>query len=124
MQIIQLEFSSALNTSLQKGDILYYSTLTPAGSSGFEQASTGGITKLGVITNIDQANINFPKVNVIYDEINVNPPTAGDYIMFEKNKRVNSSNLVGYYAEVQFKNYSTEKAELFSIGSEVSESSK
>ena len=44
--------------------------------------------------------------------------------MFEKDKQVNSSSLIGYYAEVKFVNNSTEKVELFSIGAEVSESSK
>ena len=44
--------------------------------------------------------------------------------MFAKNKEVNSSSLKGYYAEVKFVNNSNEKAELFSIGSGVSESSK
>ena len=44
--------------------------------------------------------------------------------MFAKDKKVNSSSLVGYYADVEFKNYSSEKIELFSIGSEISENSK
>ena len=119
MQIIQLEFSFDLNTSLQKGDTVYYSTLQSAGG-GFQKSQTNDITKLGIVTEI----VNKYKIKVIYDEVNINPPAANDYIMFEKNKYVNSSTLKGYYAEIEFKNYSTDKAELFSIGSEVSESSK
>ena len=34
------------------------------------------------------------------------------------------SSLIGYYAEVKFTNDSTEEAELFSVGMDVSESSK
>ena len=46
------------------------------------------------------------------------------YIMFEKDKQVNSSSLMGYYANVKLMNDSTSKIELFSLGSEVTESSK
>jgi hypothetical protein len=44
--------------------------------------------------------------------------------MFSKDNKANLSSLLGYYAEVEFKNNSTDEAELFSIGSEVFESSK
>lgn len=50
--------------------------------------------------------------------------TADDFIMFSKNKAVNNSSLLGYYAEVKLSNDSTDKVELFSIGSEVTQSSK
>ena len=52
------------------------------------------------------------------------PPPLGAYISFAKDKRGNTSSLLGYYASVNFVNNSTEKAELFSVGFEVSESSK
>lgn len=48
----------------------------------------------------------------------------GDYISFVKDKRVNTTSLLGYYASINFVNDSKEKAELFSFGSEFSESSK
>ena len=44
--------------------------------------------------------------------------------MFAKDKKVNTSSLLGYYADVKFVNNSTTKAELFSVGSEIAESSK
>jgi len=44
--------------------------------------------------------------------------------MFGKDKRANSSSLIGYFAKASFVNDSTGKVELFSIGSEVSESSR
>ena len=44
--------------------------------------------------------------------------------MFAKDSSINLSGLVGYYAEVKIKNNSTEKAEMFSIASEVTPSSK
>ena len=44
--------------------------------------------------------------------------------MFQKEKSANNTSLIGYYAEVQLKNSSLEKAELFAVGSEVAPSSK
>jgi len=44
--------------------------------------------------------------------------------MFSKNKKINSSSLKGYYAEVNLINNSTEKIELFAIGSSIAISSK
>ena len=45
-------------------------------------------------------------------------------MIFEKDKTVNTPSLVGYYAEVKIKNNSTEKAEMYSIASEITPSSK
>mgnify|MGYP003677008840 FL=1 len=49
---------------------------------------------------------------------------ASDFIMFAKNHAVNTSSLLGYFADVKFENNSTDKIELFSVGSEITESSK
>ena len=46
------------------------------------------------------------------------------YFSFSKSGVVNQNELIGYYASVKFENNSTEKAELFSAGTEVHENSK
>ena len=46
------------------------------------------------------------------------------YIFFTKDSEGNTSNLKGYYAEAQFRNDKTTEVELFSVGSEIFESSK
>jgi len=51
-------------------------------------------------------------------------PVAGDYVFFGKDTKVNTSGVRGYYAEVEMKNDSNSQAELFSVGSEISPSSK
>ena len=51
-------------------------------------------------------------------------PERHDYLMFAKSKSVNTSGLKGYYLKAVFKNNSTKYAELFSVGTEVTESSK
>tara|TARA_R100000734_G_C3305383_1_gene95898 strand:+ start:770 stop:1342 length:573 start_codon:yes stop_codon:yes gene_type:complete len=53
-----------------------------------------------------------------------NPLVPNSFISFLKNNKVNKKSVKGYYAEVKLTNNSNEKAELFSIGSEISESSK
>jgi hypothetical protein len=44
--------------------------------------------------------------------------------MFSKDNKANMSSILGYYAEIEFKNNSKTEAELFSVGTEVFESSK
>lgn len=126
MQILTLTFSSPLNTSLQIGDLVYY---TPTGTSGgFPTANLGSVISFGVVSAISNplGIGNAPiLVSVYYDETSgVLPPDDDDYIMFGKDKTINSSSLIGYYAEVAFVNNSNVKAELFAVGSEVAESSK
>ena len=63
---------------------------------------------------------------VISDEFGMggNEATEGGYLIFVKNQIVNTSSLSGYYMEAKFENNSKEKAELFAVSSEVTESSK
>ena len=63
-------------------------------------------------------------VTVQYEDTVSSPPPLGAFISFAKDKRINTSSLLGYYASVKFVNDSTDKIELFSIGSNISESSK
>ncbi len=141
MLLQTLTFGGNINVSLQPGDIIYYSPTTTSGGSGINTINAvGTIVTFGVCTAVfnDGSTTSVPAVPkhsivVSYDN-NANPaiplPTpatpgvSGDYIMFSKNKEVNSSSIKGYYAEVKLVNASREKIELFSIGSDVSESSK
>jgi len=50
--------------------------------------------------------------------------TEDTFIMFAKDSSVNLSGLTGYYAEVEIRNNSKVNAEMFSIGSEITISSK
>ena len=50
-------------------------------------------------------------------------PKYNDFIMFSKFNQ-SDGNITGYYAKCRFVNNSPDKAELFSIGSNVTESSK
>ena len=114
---ITLEFDS-LNDFIQVGDTVYYShTFSPLG--GFDQTDLSNTRRLGLITNISG---NF--IDVQYDNTATTPPDIDDFIYVVKDKIVNTASLLGYYMEAKFKNTSTSKAELLSIGSEFSESSQ
>lgn len=123
-QLATLTFSEPLNSSLQLGDIVYYSSTSPTPNSNIQKTTTANVVKFGVVNNII---VDPPSVKVIYDAAIPLPSFSilnPDYIMFEKDKQVNSSSLIGYYANVKLINDSKSKIELFSLGSEVSESSK
>ena len=56
---------------------------------------------------------------------NIDPiqPATGMFLMFSKFSQM-SGDLIGYYAQAKFVNNSKEKAELFSVGSEIVVNSK
>ena len=113
----QLPFANVINTSAQVGDHVYYVPVSTVGA--FDQSS-GNIILFGIIKSIASNSI-----VVAWDDTNGPAlPQTGDYIMFSKEARANVSKVLGYYAEVTLKNNSTDRAELFSVGSEVTENSK
>jgi len=126
MPNISLNFDN-MNISAQVGDIVYYSH-SGALLGGFDNTALPNTVMLGPILSIvDNSLVGGVGWTIVVDHINGginNPPALGDYISFAKNKRVNTSSLLGYYASVNFVNNSTNKVELFSVGSEISESSK
>jgi len=63
-------------------------------------------------------------VDVYHNMAYAAPTSTTDFLMFAKDKRANTTSLVGYYAEVKLVNDSHEKIELFSVNSEIHESSK
>ena len=98
MPILTLTFPTPLNTSVQIGDVGYFVEVTT-----FTTSSTNPDDN---ITTIDfDANYQY-------------------FIMFAKNNAVNLSSVLGYYAKARFVNNSMNRAELFSVGSEVQQSSK
>jgi len=105
---INLEFQNPINTSVQVGDTVYYTN----DENGETLIKIGEITSLAsntLVANIDSATP---------------VPSDNSFILFSKTNKANVSGLRGYYAEAQFRNDSTSKAELFSISSQVFESSK
>mgnify|MGYP001496169908 CR=1 FL=1 len=124
---ITLKFNEPLNISLQVGDTIWYTT--PASVGGYDTAAKDTINKLGNVEFIsNQYQAYEIKVSHPHDpnDPSVIAPviTTSSFIMFSKNNKVNLGKVKGYYAEVNLKNNSTEKAELFAVSSEIVQSSK
>ena len=105
------------NTSLQVGDSAHYveyNSLLTIGTTA--QRSTGQPTYLGIIDAFSSTTITINNPTTT--------PTLGSFIMFSKDKAANNTSLIGYYAEVELKNDSKKDAELFSLSSEITVSSK
>lgn len=113
MDQITLTFPNPLNVSVQIGDVAYFTNSTNV-YEGVE------LNKIGNIVDINQGT------NTIVCEISPSAlrPTNESFIMFTKDNTQNTGSLLGYFARLQFRNGSTEYAEIFSVGSEIFESSK
>ena len=147
MPNITLNFDHPLNVSVQVGDIAYFINPTTTTEPPREWATTttpqkqgpqSGIIKIGEIYELDCCN-NLPTYlnggyikcdmpqdlfNTYYDQIIDLTPGPPSFIMFSKDNKANMASLLGYYASAQFRNNSTDEAELFNVGVEVFESSK
>ena len=137
-QLVTMTFPN-LNVSVQPTDLVYYVPITPVGTPGnlgysasttvFDTGNYNNIIQFGYVFGLDRAN---NTVDIIWDDSDndgdgvpdISLPTIIDFILFSKSKPNNTSSLVGYYASVNFVNNSNKKVELFSVGSEVSLSSK
>jgi len=152
--MITINFTGNINNdSLQVGDTAYYiapSTLGGFEQSTSAPEEIGIITEVSrsivqvpgfcdvdpvtntteLLCNADNGTWTDPIFGgqITVDELaTITMSTAdnfGDFIMFAKDTSVNLSGLVGYYAEVKINNNSKEKAEMFSVASEITTSSK
>ena len=108
-------------TGIQVGDTAYYvDTSNIATTGGFSTTSSlNNIIEIGVVSGFSGTyNIEVTVTNAI------TLPTTNDFIFFSKDNSVNLASLKGYFAEVELRNNSKTKAELFSVGVEVTQTSK
>ena len=128
MATIILQFPRAEYPSLQVGDIAYYAKMgTPL--AGFQRNdSEESFTTIGSVKNIDDTTSLSDGTLTTSVTCNIDAdteePDTTTFVFFSKDNTVNMSSLLGYYGSAKFKNNSTTEAELFSVGCEVSESSK
>ena len=112
MPTTDLTFPNDINVSVQIGDIIYY---TPTTLNGIHNTA-GTIVELGFVTAINGNTITVDYIATL--------PQPGDFIMFAKDRSVNMSSLLGYFAKFRIRNNSKDKAEMYSISVDVIESSK
>jgi hypothetical protein len=111
--IINLQ-NSIVDSSVSIGDRLFVSSSTTnISDTGETLANNMGYA--GRVISIGPS----------YVEIDTDiPMSQGDIIAFAKDELISVSSLKGYYATVTLQNNSTQAAELFSVGSEITVSSK
>ena len=116
-----------LNNSVQVGDIAYYSPVSN-NQSGTNHPTSLIDTKpriLGLIIN----------VNYILRQITVDTNLGGGcgscralplgpFILFQKDHRINTSGITGYFLNAEYRNYSRLPAEMFATAVDYAESSK
>ena len=112
MPTTDLTFPNDINVSVQIGDIIYY---TPTTLNGIHNTA-GTIIELGFVTAINGNTITVDYIAAL--------PQPGDFIMFAKDRSVNMSSLLGYFAKFRIRNNSQDKAEMYSIAVDMIESSK
>ena len=143
MALVDLEFEQPLNVSLQIGDSAYYVDTSAAYTSSQSSASgvSGGVQVSQNSTNPDYIGI----VQAISNARNLPPYTIANpaptitvdttlpasvfhnhsaFIFFSKDNKANLSSILGYYADIQFKNDSKQYAEVYSVGVDTFNSSK
>tara|TARA_R100000234_G_C4971189_1_gene166286 strand:- start:213 stop:590 length:378 start_codon:yes stop_codon:yes gene_type:complete len=125
MPSLSLTFPHDLNVSVQVGDIMYTS-LTINSQSGVNQPLVAGSSTkpfpIGQVTTVDHAT----KTIVIDTTAYLPTPTitSAHYLFFSKDPVVNTSGIIGYYAETEYRNYSSVEAEIFATAIDYVESSK
>jgi hypothetical protein len=116
MPVLKFTFQETVNVSAQAGDIAYY---VPTKSNAQFQVDSSDIIEIGRVTFVSPFQI--------WCSSTLTPgkyPHAEDYIFIAKDNKVNQSNVLGYYAQVDIKNNSKTEAEMFQISADYFESSK
>tara|TARA_R110001583_G_C5455940_1_gene391392 strand:+ start:158 stop:544 length:387 start_codon:yes stop_codon:yes gene_type:complete len=128
MPLLNIVFSSPINASCQVGDIVWKTVVSSQDSNNvFQQGQMGNISLLGSVVAIQNRDGLDPTVGYIGITIegDIMPViSVGEFLIFSKDKKANTSGLKGYFAEAEFKNNSYKKAELFSVGANIEISSK
>ena len=121
-----LTFSAPINASCQVGDTAYY--VSTAASGGFT-TNSGSVIEIGSIREIQNPGTASPvmiiETSVGYNDLGGAAGLSDKFILFSKNNKANLSSPLGYFASVKLVNDdTTAAAELFSVATEMFESSK
>ena len=101
MSSITLNASFDKNVSLQINDVIYY------------QDVNGNTNRIGPLTSMSGTTVTCTV------DGDINTLNNGNFLFFVKENEINTSGLLGYYAEIDFTNDSREYAELFAVNSEI-----
>jgi hypothetical protein len=117
-----IKFQKKLNVSLQPGDIIYMriTKTTPIDP----ELEAVGDNSSQIVTLGTCFSVASDRLSLVVDTLPASPrPEIGNYFMFGKNNVINSSSVIGYHANIEFENTSTDFCELYAVNSEISYSS-
>ena len=117
----RINFTQPINDSAQVGDMLYFSNMDATGETIDGPTEIGPITEIGNNFVVVDGPVATP---VGLTEAQITAGALPPLFMFRKDGQSNISTLVGYFAEVNLVQASTNRRELFGIGSEIFVSSK
>ena len=124
---ISLTFSHTLNVSIQPGDTVYYSVLDttngPQSGVNLQSSLMTKPIKYGIVMSVDH-DLNTIIVNNIIGVTNPHYMGTSVHVFFSKDRRVNHSGIIGYFAKTKYINDSTLPAEIFATAVDYVESSK
>jgi hypothetical protein len=132
MILLTLNNITNLNVSLQVGDLIYSKQTEVQTGAEDLQATMGGSagnwtgapSVVGVLDNINRLSSGVIELTVDDSAYDSNVlDFANSFIMFSKYDQ-SMGDVIGYYAKARFVNHSREKAEIFSVGSEITINSK
>jgi len=127
MVTITLNNITNLNTSLQIGDLVYTTNVNFVDNNNtLDQQSSNTVEPINIVGILRRITNNQGIIVLDVDEtpfFNSTIPDENSFIMFSKYDQTNGD-VVGYYAKAKFSNNSKQRAELFSVGSEVTINSK
>ena len=117
----------SINESLNVDDTVYYSDVQNA-QGGRNHPIAGHNSKpkpLGKILTIDRGNLEFYISAFSNNQQNImNIVNRQPYLFFSKDRRVNYSGIIGYFMEVEYRNHSTLKSEIFATATDYVDSSR
>ena len=97
-----INIDGKINVSLQPGDAIY-------------STEPGGLRLINTVFSIDRSNNSIRLSGPSPAPI----PNPTDFMLFTKDSQVNTSGLLGYYADIEFSVTSGDKKELFAVNSEI-----
>tara|TARA_R100001086_G_scaffold76167_1_gene36889 strand:- start:2708 stop:3061 length:354 start_codon:yes stop_codon:yes gene_type:complete len=114
MAKLTINITTGLNKSLAVGDTIFKTDDVPSSSGGFntsnDHSSIGTISKINSNTQFEIG---------AYSGSDPGSGFNGDFVFFAKDNKVNTSGIIGSFAEVKFVNDSTSEAKLFAVNAEI-----
>lgn len=123
-----LYVSGGHNNCSDIGSFIEYPVVLGGSNWGGDSSSGGGNCTLsfdsdGTLSSNEQNAWSY-RIEIDDGNTPIPIPSTDSYFLFSKDNSVNVTSILGYYGEVEFKNNSTEKAELFATACDITESSK